>query len=235
MVRTSVHWRRRGTPMSLDNVSHIVATYGYWGVGGVIALESMGLPLPGETVLIAAAVYAGTTHQLDIWLVIAAGASGAIIGDNIGYWIGREAGYRLLLHYGRYIGLTESKLKIGLYVFRRHGGKIVFFGRFIAILRALAALLAGANRMEWPRFLLFNAAGGIAWTTLYGLAAYRFGQELHRLNREAAVGLTILAGILLLAGLVYLRRHEAALEAAAGQDIPGPLSATPTPIRREEA
>lgn len=117
------------------------------------------LPLPGEATLIAAAVYAGKTHHLNIWGVIAAGAAGAILGDNIGFWVGREIGYRLLLRYGHYVYLTDARIKLGQYLFLRHGGKIVFFGRFVAMLRAFTALLAGANNMSWPRFLLFNAAG----------------------------------------------------------------------------
>ena len=155
----------------------LLAAYGYWVVGGVVALESMGLPVPGETVLIAAAVYAGETHHLNISLVIAVAAVGAILGDNLGFWIGRELGYRLLLRYGPYVGLTEARIKLGQYLFNRHGGKIVFFGRFVAVLRVLAALLAGVNQMSWSRFLLFNATGGVVWASLFGLAAYYLGQN----------------------------------------------------------
>ena len=110
--------------------------YGYWGVALTIALESMGVPVPGETALVAAALYAGKTQVLNIWVLIAFASAGAILGDNIGYWIGREIGFRLLLRYGSYIGLTESRIKLGEYLFQRHGGKIVFFGRFIALLRS---------------------------------------------------------------------------------------------------
>src|ERR1700680_126117 len=121
----------------------------------------MGIPVPGETALIAAAVYAGTTNNVSIWPIIAAAAAGAIAGDTVGFWIGRTLGYSLLLRYGPYIRLTESRLKVGQYLFLRHGGKIVFFGRFFPVLRVVAALLAGANCMPWPRFFLYNAAGGI--------------------------------------------------------------------------
>jgi membrane protein DedA with SNARE-associated domain len=209
--------------MFFDDLTRLVSTYGYWGVGGIIALESMGIPLPGETVLIVAAIYAGTTHELSIGLIIAAAAAGAIVGDNAGYWIGREAGYRLLLRHGRYVGLTEGKLKLGVYLFQRHGGKIVFFGRFIAVLRVLAGLLAGANRMNWRRFLVFNAAGGIVWTTLYGGAAYYFGAQLQELSREAGIAVSVLATIAVVIGIVYVRRHEAQLRARAEQALPGPL------------
>lgn len=92
----------------------------------------MGIPLPGETTLIAAAVVAGTTHVLGIWFVIAAAAGGAILGDNVGFWVGREFGYWLLLRYGRYVRLTERRIKLGQYLFDRYGGEVVFFGRFVA-------------------------------------------------------------------------------------------------------
>ena len=97
-------------------------------VAALVALESMGLPVPGETTLIAAALYAGTTHELNIVAVVLTAAAGAIIGDNVGFWLGREFGYRLLLRYGARLGLTERKIKLGQYLFLRHGGKVVFWG-----------------------------------------------------------------------------------------------------------
>ena len=203
-----------------------ISTYGYWTVGGIIALESMGLPVPGEATLIAAAVYAGKTHHLNIWLVIAAGAAGAILGDNIGFWIGREIGYRLLLRYGRYVYLSEARIKLGQYLFLGHGGKIVFFGRFVAVLRALAALLAGANRMSWPRFLLFNAAGGIGWAALHGGAAYYFGHALEHITKRAAFGLAAVVAIAVAVLLIVVHRHEAELVQAAERALPGPLKAS---------
>lgn len=138
------------------------------------------------------------------------------------FWIGREIGYRLLLRYGRYVRLTEPRIKLGQYLFRRHGGKIVFFGRFIAVLRALAALLAGANAMSWPRFLLFNAAGAIAWAALYGGAAYYFGHELQHVTKAAAFGLTALAVVAIGIVLVIVRRHETELEQIAERALPRP-------------
>ena len=139
-------------------LAHLIQTYGYWAIGGIVALESMGFPLPGETVLVAAAIYAGTTHDLEILFVIVAAATGSVLGNIVGFWIGREGGYRLLLRYGHYVRLTERKIKLGQYLFLRHGGKIVFFSRFVAVLRAVAALLAGANRMNWSRFPTVGSA-----------------------------------------------------------------------------
>ncbi len=113
--------------------------------------------------LVIASVYAGATHKLEIAGVIAAAAAGAIVGDNIGYAIGRMGGYRLLLKFGHRVRVKESHLKVARYVFDRYGEKVVFLGRFVAILRTYAAFLAGVGQMEWRRFLIANAAGGIVW------------------------------------------------------------------------
>lgn len=209
--------------LSHGDLPDLLSTYGYWAVALMVGLESMGIPLPGETTVIAASILAGTTHELNIWLVIAAAAAGAIIGDNIGYLIGRAFGYRLLLRYGRYVGLNERRIKLGQYLFLRYGGKVVFFGRFVAVLRALAGVLAGMNRMLWPRFLVANAAGGILWATLYGLGAYYLGREAEHLAKPVGMALGAAAAVAIIAALVLLRRHQAQLEAEAERALPGPL------------
>jgi membrane protein DedA with SNARE-associated domain len=197
--------------------------YGYWGVALAIGLESMGVPIPGETALIAGALYAGKTEALNIWILIAFASAGAILGDNIGYWIGRELGFRVLLRYGSYIGLTESRIKLGEYLFKRHGGKIVFFGRFIALLRSLAALMAGLNQMSWPRFVVFNAAGGILWASCYGLAAYYFGKRIETLTRPVGLVLLVIGTIIFVGAVWFIRRHEAELAEKADRAFPGPV------------
>ncbi|MEX6505098.1 DedA family protein [Jiella sp. M17.18] len=186
-------------------------------------LESMGLPLPGETALISAALYAGTTHKLGIASVIGVAALAAILGDNLGYLIGRTIGFKLLARYGRFIRLDEARLKIGQYLFLRHGGKIVFFGRFIAFLRAFAALLAGANRMAWPKFLLMNALGGGTWAALFGGGAYVFGEAIDRIAGPVGYGLLAVGVVFAAAGLIFFRRHEKELAARAHAAFPGPL------------
>src|SRR4029078_3998039 len=155
----------------------LLTKYGLLAVAGVVCLETMGLPLPGEAILIAAAIYAGKTGGLGIAEVIAAASIGAIVGDNIGYWIGREIGFPVLVRYGHYVGLTEQRIKVGQYLMQ-HGGKIVFFGRFFALLRVLGALLAGGNCMPWPRFFVANAAGAILCATVFGLGAYMLGEDV---------------------------------------------------------
>jgi len=207
--------------------SPLLAHAGYGAVMLAVGIESMGIPFPGETTLIAAAAYAGSTHKLSIVLVVAAAAAGAIIGDNVGFWIGREVGLRLLLRYGKYIRMTERRIKLGQYLFQRYGGAVVFFGRFVAVLRALAAFLAGTNRMSWPRFLVYNAAGGIVWSSAYGFGAYALGTQIHRLAGPVGIVLGAVALVLIVCGFVFLRRHEHQLEDEAERALPGPVEAIP--------
>lgn len=206
-----------------QTLTHLLSTYGYWAVLIAVAIESTGIPFPGETMLLAAAIYAGTTHHLQIPFVIAAAAAGAILGDNAGFWVGREGGYRLLRRYGRYIKLDDRKLKLGQYLFQKHGGKVVFFGRFVAVLRAWAAFLAGVNRMPWVRFLVFNATGGVLWATLYGLGGYALGNNVHKLTGPVGIASVVLAVLVIGASLVVLRKNEHRLEEEAERAIPGPL------------
>src|SRR6059058_3562687 len=211
--------------VATTTLQHYLATYGYLAVFIFVAIESTGIPFPGETMLLVAAIYAGRTHQLSIALVIVAAVGGAIIGDNIGFLVGREGGYRVLRRYGRYIGFNERRLKVGIYMFRRHGGKVVFFGRFVAVLRAWAAFLAGVNRMLWGRFLLFNTLGGIVWATLYGMGGYLLGKNIHRFTGPAGTITIVLAVLIILVLLVVVRRNEHRLEEEAERALPGPLDA----------
>ncbi|CAO3356446.1 DedA family protein [Azospirillum melinis] len=205
-------------------IADLVATYGYWLIAGIVALESTGLPVPGEAALIAGAVLAGTSAQLQIEFVIAAAAAGAVLGDNLGFLIGRQYGYGILVRYGRYVHLNERRLKLGHYLFHRHGAKVVFFGRFVTLLRILAALLAGANRMAWRRFAVANVCGGVLWATAYGSAGWAFGQALDRYRGPIAAVTASGAVAALALGWWYVRRHEARLQAAAERAMPGPLS-----------
>ncbi|MDE2363900.1 MAG: DedA family protein [Hyphomicrobiales bacterium] len=171
-------------------------------------MESVGVPLPGETALVSAAVYAGTTHRMDISLVILAATVGAIIGGSIGFWIGRKAGPPILSRFGGFVGLDERRQKLGQYLFKRHGGKIVFFGRFVAFLRAFAALLAGANRLSPVRFFAYNAAGSIAWATVFGIGGYTLGKQFHRVAGPFGMVMLILAVIAIAVGWRFYKTHE---------------------------
>jgi membrane protein DedA with SNARE-associated domain len=164
-----------------ETAQQVIAHYGYAAIFLVVMLESASIPMPGETILISAAAVAGTKHALDIRFVIAAAACGAIVGDNVGFWAGREFGEPLLERWGHFVGLDARKRMLGRYLFARYGGSIVFFGRFVALLRAFAAVLAGANALAPGRFFVFNAFGGITWATVFGLGGYLLGASIHRI------------------------------------------------------
>ena len=202
---------------------HFLGVYGYWAVFAFVGVESIGIPFPGETMLIVAGLYAGASHGISITLVILAAIAGAIIGDNIGFLIGHRLGYPALLRYGKYVRIEERKIKLARYLFLRHGGKVVFFGRFVSVLRTYAALLAGTARMPWWRFLLYNAAGGTVWSLVYGLGAYHAGARLVQLDRPLAIALGVLAALVVVSGAVFVRRNQRRLEEAAERALPGPL------------
>ena len=208
---------------STHTLDHLLSEYGYAAVFVFVMAESLGIPIPGETMLITAALYAGATHKLEIGLIWAVAAAAAIIGDNIGYAIGRFGGYRVLHRYGSKIRLDEAKLKVGMLVFDRHGGKVVFFGRFVSILRTYAAFLAGANQMTYPRFLAFNATGGILWAAIYSFGFYFAGATLSRLRTSFDISIGVAAALIVIAFLIWLRHNEKRLEAQAEVLYPGPL------------
>jgi undecaprenyl-diphosphatase len=177
-------------------ISHLVASYGYLFLFLFVAVESFGIPLPGETALVTAAAYAAL-GRLDIRFVIAAAAAGAIVGDNAGYWLGRKGGLAFVHRFGRHVGLDETKLTRVHAFYERHGAKTVFIGRFIALVRSWTAMLAGAGHMPYLRFTLFNILGGVAWTSLFAALGYGFGHNLPSLERYA--GQLTLALVLLVA------------------------------------
>jgi membrane protein DedA with SNARE-associated domain len=161
-------------------VTHLIEHHQSWALVLLfllIGVESAGVPLPGETALVAAGVLASPhQHKLNIVAVIAVASAAAIVGDNGGYWLGRKGGRKLLERWSFVNKHAQKVLPRAERIFAKHGGKTVFFGRFIAILRITAAWMAGISHMPWWRFLLFNAAGGILWATLVGLVAYYSGE-----------------------------------------------------------
>jgi membrane protein DedA with SNARE-associated domain len=194
-----------------DALISLIPIHGPWIIFGIVAFESAGVPLPGETILVAGALFAATTGQINIVVVVLAAAAGAIVGDGMGYIVGRRLGLPLLRGYGQYIGLDEDRLLIGRYLFFRYGNSVVFFGRFIAVLRMFAALLAGANSMPAGRFFLFNITGGVCWAGLFGFGAYAVGAEIYKISGTLSVislGLFIAAGYALSR---FIRRHEVTL------------------------
>jgi membrane-associated protein len=147
---------------------------GYAAVFGLIAIETMGIPVPGETALIAAALLAHD-GQMEIVPLVGLAAAAAIIGDNVGFTIGRKGGRRLLLHPGPLLSHRRRVIDIGEPFFAKHGPKAVFLGRWVSGLRIASAWLAGINRMSWPVFLVWNALGGILWAAVVGFGVYALG------------------------------------------------------------
>jgi membrane protein DedA with SNARE-associated domain len=191
---------------ALLNVDQLVESFGYPLLFVLVMSESSGVPIPGETSLIAAAVLA-SQGKLQIELVIPIAAAAAIVGDNIGYLIGRKGGRWLLERPGAFRRQRQEVLRVGEPFFEVHGPKAVFFGRFLLGLRVWASWLAGATNMHWHVFALWNALGGIAWASAIGLAAYFLGHSAG--GAVEAFGIYGLIALILavVGGLVLHRRH----------------------------
>ena len=176
----------------------------------LVAVESAGVPLPGETALIAAGVLAhnGKFHSIETVIVVAALA--AIIGDNVGYWIGRKGGRELLRRTPIVRDAFERALPPSERFFARHGAKTVFFGRFVAFLRITSAWLAGISHMPWWRFLFWNALGGIVWATIVAVVAYKFGEAaaaaINKYGLYGAIAVIVLIAILFLGFRFWKKR-----------------------------
>lgn len=187
-------------------MTHLLIQHGLALLFLAVAIESAGVPIPGETALITAAFLAspGQNHYKIEW-VIAIAAAGAIVGDNIGYWLGREGGRRILERWSFVKHHADRVLPPSERFFDKHGGKTLFIGRFVAVLRVTAAWLAGISRYPWWRFLLWNAAGGIAWATATGLVAYYAGKPVA--DAISRYGLYAVAGIIVVVilGAVAMR------------------------------
>ena len=192
---------------ALIDVGHLVEVAGYPLLFVIVMAESGGVPLPGETALIAAALLA-SRGKLEIELVIPLAAAAAIIGDNIGYLIGRKGGRWLLERPGRFGRQRKEVLVIGEAFFERHGPKAVFFGRFILGLRTWASWLAGATRMHWRSFAIWNAIGGICWATAVGLIAYFLGKSAESAIETFGIYGLIAALLAIIGALVFGRRYR---------------------------
>ena len=209
--------------MFIEAIKPLIAQHGYVAVFTIVALESAGIPLPGETALVLASLFAGATGLLDIKAVIALAAAGAILGDNVGFWAGRRYGLPLLLNHGDKIGLSDDRIKLGQYLFAHHGAKIVFFGRFVALLRIFAAFLAGVNRYGWGQFLFYNASGGVIWAIVFGIGGFAFGEAFERAAGPIGKVLLALAVLGVAMGWWLIHTQEKKFIARALAHIPGPL------------
>ena len=181
--------------------------FAYLVLGLLVGGESAGIPLPGETALITGAILA-SQDKLSLSVVIAVAALAAIIGDNVGFQLGRHGARRLLERSGRFEERRQAFLTRGEAFFQRHGGKTVFLGRWLPFLRVTAAWLAGAHGMSWPRFLVWNAAGGILWAISVGLFAFLAGHVAVQILHDAgyAVLAVVALGIVVVAVWYFFRR-----------------------------
>ncbi|MGA8321866.1 MAG: DedA family protein [Xanthobacteraceae bacterium] len=207
----------------LHFVEHLIHAYGLLTVALIVGLECIGVPLPGETALLGAAIYAGTKHDLNIVAVILTAAAAAIVGRIVGYAIGRGFGYWLLLRYGSYVRITKARIKLGQYLFLRHGGKIVFIAQFVPVLRTFAGIFAGANMMPWRDFLFANVVGSVIWSVTYGYAAYALGRQFERLEGPVVIFIAVITIVGFVVGGIFVNRHEQQLLAEAERAMPGPL------------
>jgi membrane protein DedA with SNARE-associated domain len=195
--------------MALGLLFNVPTNLGYVALAGLVGFETMGVPLPGETALIAAGILASEGH-LEIELVILVAAGAAIVGDNVGFWIGRRGGRKLLELPGPLARHRTRVLVRGEAIFERHGGKTVFFGRWFSGLRIASAWLAGVNRMPWGQFLVWNALGGIPWAMSVGLLSYWAGHSADDVLKVVGVGGLGLALVVLGAFAIWRwRRHGA--------------------------
>ena len=186
----------------------------------IIGLESMGIPSPGETALVAAAVLA-SQGKLNIVLVIVIGAASAIIGDNVGYWLGRTLGREVLEKPGPLHRRRMMVIAYGDRFFKRHGPKAVFFARWIALVRFAAAWLAGINHMRVRTFFFWNALGGITWAITFGLVGYFAGHAGAKILTEFGVAGAIFLAVLVVGLVIFLRVREKRAERAAAQELEG--------------
>ncbi len=213
---------------AIVNVSHLVETFGYPLLFLAVMAESSGVPIPGETALITAALLA-SRGKMHIELVIPIAAAGAIVGDNIGYLIGRKGGRWLLERPGRFRRQRRQALELGEPFFQRHGPKAVFFGRFILGLRVWASWLAGATRMRWRSFVFWNALGGICWATGVGLIAYFLGTAAsNAIEAFGVYGLVaaVLAGV---GARVAYKRHQRRMQETIKHSAEAPRGAGTPP------
>jgi membrane protein DedA with SNARE-associated domain len=212
-------------------VAHLIHTYGLLVVAGFIGLESIGFPLPGETALIVGSVIAGRTHELNIIEVIVTATFASFFGRILGYLIGAKFGYWLLLHYGSYVRITPPRIKLGQYLFLEHGAIIIIIAQFVPVMRAIAGILAGANRMPWRHFLCASFVGALIWAIFFGVAAFTFGREFAHLaahwwifsGKSGWIVFGIVAVIALIVFANFVAHHEAQLTAKAERALPGPL------------
>jgi membrane protein DedA with SNARE-associated domain len=207
-------------PGFLHGVAPILDRWGYLAVAGMIGVESFGVPAPGQTIMVAAAIYAGA-GRLNIVAVAAIAFLAAVLGDNVGYWIGARGGRKAVLRWGRYVFLTPERLARAEAFFARRGGRIVVIARFIDGLRQFNGVIAGITAMPWRTFLLYNAIGAALWVGWWTSVAYVLGTHLveiiehaHRYKWWAIAVITLAVVAYVTLHLRHIKRRRARTDAA---------------------
>jgi len=216
--------------MFTNTISALLQSYGYLAVFLLVAVDCIGVPLPAETTLIAAAAYAGSTHQLSIIVIVVVAAAAAILGDNVGYWLGATHGPRLLSRFGRYLGWGPAKVRVGRYLFAHHGASVVFYGRFVVVLRTYAAVFAGLNRMPWKRFVAVNAAGGVLWSSVVAFGAYALGGAAAAVGTAVTTVGLVVAALLTVAMIVAMKGSMRRLQQRADAEFSADTDLPATPV-----
>jgi membrane protein DedA with SNARE-associated domain len=199
-------------PGVFNSLEPTLRHYGYLAVGGILFLEDFGVPVPGETMLIAASLYAGT-GSLNIWLVALVAVIGAVVGDNVGFAIGHYGGRKLIDRFGKYVFLTPQRLDKVEDFFRKHGSWVVVIARFVEGLRQANGLIAGTVEMPWPKFLVANIAGAVGWVAVWATLGYFAGNHVETIARYGtyvAIGIAVLAVLAIARHLIAHRRERAA-------------------------
>jgi len=203
-------------PDFAHHLTRLLQTYTYPVLVLFVLLESVGVPLPGEIALVTAAAYASIGH-ISIYIVIILAATGAIVGGVLGYWIGLKGGLPLVAHYGGYIGVRQSHIDRAHAFFEKNGAKTILFGRFIAILRTWAAIIAGTARMSFTTFVTYNTIGSVIWAIVFGWLGYYFGRDLPLLESyisRASFGILIVLAVGIAAFIFWKRRSANSREKA---------------------
>jgi membrane protein DedA with SNARE-associated domain len=190
--------------MSQAEILRLIATYGYWIIAVGVTVDSFGVPVPGEIMLLSAGMYAGATHRLSFPLVVGAAAAGAVVGDNSSYALGRLGGTRLLERYGHIVRFGRQRQRVLRYLLDRYGRHVVLGGRFVPVVHIGAAFLAGSEKMRWPRFALFNGLACLLWSAALAGAGYLCGKAVLKVGDVvAAASIPLALVIIVVAGVAF--------------------------------
>lgn len=206
-------------------MDHLLTEYGYFTVALVVAAESLGIPLPGETALIAGAAFAARGHLSLFWVIVSA-AIGVMVGGGGGYWIGRTGGHAFVVRFGKWFGIKERELDLARSFFDQHGIVAVAVGRFLPIIRILTGLVAGITQMPFWRFMVVNTIAGAAWATLFGVLGYEFSHDMVRLQqRYGPVVGVVLLGLAVVAFVIF-KLNERRITKAVHEKLEGGTNKT---------